>query len=273
MAVEFVTDTKRGDALYRAWPEDLVILPELNGRHENTDVEELAADIHKNGQDVPIIIRKDDEGRPVLVAGHRRYRAVCLLNEKYPENRRPLICRYKNLNDVEAFQATIRENRFRRDVSPIDDATNINILKTRFGLTDEDVAAIYFPEAKGGKMLEDALRFVKNRSALIELSPEAAQAVREGRVKITAAVALSKLTKVQQRKKVETLGKVKVSDVLTPKAPKEPKAAKSDKELLRKVHALLEDVVGGMLEDEEVEYIEIERKLLLDLSNYVSGNK
>lgn len=265
MAVTFATDTTRTDALYRVWPEDLVILPELSGRHENTDIEELAADIDKNGQDTPALIRKDDEGRPVLVAGHRRYRAICLLNERYPDNRRPLICRHKFLNDVEAFQATIRENRFRRDVSPIDDATNINILKSRFGLSDEDIAAIYFPEAKGGKMQADAVLFVKQRAALIELDPTAAQAVRDGRVKITAAIALSKLTKVQQRKKVETLGKLRVSDVKKVKGPINPK------ELLRKVNAILEDVVGGMLEDAELAYIEIDRKLLLDLATYVGA--
>lgn len=259
MAVNFSTETTRGDALYRVWPEDIVVIAELNGRHENTDIEELAADIHKNGQDNPCLIRKDDEGRPVLVAGHRRYRAVCLLNERYPEQRRPLTCRYKVLSDIESFQATIRENRFRRDVSPVDDATNIKILRDRFSLTEEDIARVYFPEAAD----EKALNWVRQRIALIELAPEAAEAVREGRVKMTAAVELSKLTKKQQREKVQKPGIIKVSDVKPSKVTIEPKV------LLRKVKTILEDVIGGMLEDEETEYIEIDRKLLLDLAKYV----
>lgn len=267
MAVNFATETSRGDALYRVWAEDIVVIAELNGRHENTDVEELAADIHKNGQDNPVLIRKDDDGRPVLVAGHRRYRAVCLLNEKYPDQRRPLICRYKILSDVEAFQATIRENRFRRDVSPVDDATNIKILRDRFSLTVADIANIYFPESKTEKPIADAIHWVEQRIALIELAPEAADAMREGRVKMTAAVELSKLTKKQQREKVAKPGTIKVSDVKP--SIKKPVDLK---ELLRKVKACLEDVVGGMLEDADTQYIEIERTLLLDLANYVNGN-
>lgn len=262
MAVNFATETSRGDALYRVWPEDIIIIAELNGRHENTDVEELAADIHKNGQDNPVLIRKDDDGRPVLVAGHRRFRAICLLNEKYPDQRRPIICRYKALTDAEAFQATVRENRFRRDVSPVDDATNIKILRNRFSLTDEDIAKVYFPEAKEGKQLEDAIHWVEQRAALIELAPEAAQAVREGRVtSVTAAVALAKLTKTQQRKKLETPGQITAAIVNPPK-----KKPIDHKEILRKLKAVLDDVVGPMLTDEEVEWIEIDRKLLLDLA-------
>lgn len=259
-------DVKRGDSLYRVWPADIEVIPELNGRHENTDIEELAADIEKNGQDNPILIRKNDDGRIVLVAGHRRYRAVCLLNERSPDNPRALICRYKILSDLEAFQATVRENRFRHDVSPVDDATNIKILRDRFSLAVEDIATIYFPEAKTEKSL--AIRWVEQRIALIELAPESAQAMREGRVKMTAAVELSKLTKAQQRKKVATPGQITVAVVKPPKnKPMEMK------ELVKKVKTILEDVVGGLLEDKDVKYVEIERELLLDISNYVNGNQ
>lgn len=268
MAAEFGTlDVKRGDSLYRVWPEDITIIAELNGRHENTNIEELAADIDKNGQDNPVLIRKDDDGRIVLVAGHRRYRAVCFLNEKYPDQRRPMICRYKVLSDMEAFQATVRENRFRRDPSPVDDANNIKILRDRFSLTESDIASVYFPEAKDGKALDEALLFVKQRIALIELAPEAADAMREGRVKMTAAVELSKLSKKQQREKVAQPGQIKVSDV-KPSFKKQLEL----KELTRKVKKCLEDVIGGMLEDKDVKYVEIERVLLLDLANYINGN-
>lgn len=271
MAVEFATEfnVARGDALYRVWPEDIEVIAELNGRHENTDIEELAADIDKNGQDNPILIRKNDDGRPVLVAGHRRYRAVCLLNERDPKNPRALICRYKILSDMEAFQATVRENRFRHDVSPVDDATNIKILRDRFSLAVEDIAKIYFPEAKTEKPLADAIHWVEQRIALIELAPEAAQAVRDGRIKaITAAVELSKLSKNQQRKKVEKTGAITFADIKPP-----TKKTVELRELLKKVKGILADVIGTMLEDKELEYIEIERELLLDLSNYVSGNQ
>ena len=223
MAVEFANDsTSRAGALYTDYPENIVIMPELNGRHEHTDVEDLAADIEKNGQLQAVKIRKNDQGQPVLVYGHRRYRAICLLNERNPGNLRKIRCEYTAATDAEAFGMAIRENRCRKDVSPIDDCANITTLRKLFSLTDEDIAAVYFPEAKTDAEKAEALRFVKQRAALVELAPEAAQAVREGRVKITAAVGLSKLTKDQQRTKVAGTGKVKVSDVA--KAPAQPKA-------------------------------------------------
>jgi ParB-like chromosome segregation protein Spo0J len=214
MAVDFANDTmRRAGALYTDYPENIIIMPELNGRHEHTDVEDLAADIAAHGQIEPVGIRKSDQGLPVLIYGHRRYRAVCLLNERNPEQPRKLLCTYTPLTDMEAFMMAIRENRCRKDVSPIDDCANITTLRKLFALTDEDIAAVYFPEAKTDEEKAEALRFVKQRAALVELAPEAAQAVRDGRVKITAAVGLAKLTKDQQRTKVAGTGKVKVKDV------------------------------------------------------------
>jgi ParB-like chromosome segregation protein Spo0J len=214
MAVEFANETtKRACALYSDWPENILIVPELNGRHEHTDVETLAADIAKNGQLVPVICRKNDQGLPVLVAGHRRYRAICLLNERNPEQPMRVKFEYAAVTEVEAFSMAIRENRNRKDVSPIDDCANIITLRKRFQFTDEDIATIYFPEAKTDEEKAEALRYVKQRASLVELAPEAADAVREGRVKLTAAVGLAKLTKDQQREKVSRPGRVKVSDV------------------------------------------------------------
>jgi len=214
VAVEFNSETvKRAGALYCDYPENILIDPVLNGRHEHTDIESLAADIEANGQNTPVILRKDDQGRPVLVAGHRRWRAVSLLNERSPEQKRKLVGNYFSLTEAEALAMAVSENRFRQDVSPIDDASNIKIFRKRFGLADEDIAKIYFPGAKTEADKATALRFIEQRASLIELAPEAAQAVRDGRMKVTAAVALAKLSKDQQRARVAIPGKVKVADV------------------------------------------------------------
>jgi len=225
MAVEFANDTtKRAETLYSDWPENILVEPELNGRHINTDIESLAADIEAHGQEQPVGCSKNDDGQPVLRFGHRRYRSIVLLNKKNPEARRKIVFKYVKGTEAELFGITIRENRNRMDVSPIDDAVNIRILESRFGLTHEDIAAIYFPEAKTKEKLAEALRFVAQRAALQELAPEAAQAVRDGRVKLTAAVALAKLTKTQQRERVAGSGKIKGSDVRK-QAPAPVKAA------------------------------------------------
>jgi ParB-like chromosome segregation protein Spo0J len=259
MAVSFVGEIGRAETTYSAYPEEIVVVPELNGRHEHTDVETLAADIEKNEQLQPVVCRKNDAGNPVLVFGHRRYRAICLLNERNPKSPRKVIFTYKKYSEAEAFIAAIGENRFRKDVSPIDDAANIELLRRKFGNTDEEISRVYFPEAITEEELKQALRFVKDRAALIELDPAAAQAVRDGRIKITAAVALSKLSREQQRKKVAKSGKIKGKDIKP--AKKDPPAAapapdpNAPSERLSTYHRLIE-LVGEVIESAEVDEIE-----------------
>jgi ParB/RepB/Spo0J family partition protein len=259
MSIKFASDTiQRTESMYVDYPENILIEPELNGRHEHTEIEDLAADIEKNGQMSPVGVRKNDAGEAVLVYGHRRYRAISLLNERNPKMLRKIVCVYHKLTEVEAFAMAIAENRFRRDVSPIDDAANITMLKKRFGLTDHDVAAIYFPDAKDAP---ESLKFVKDRAALAELAPEAAQAVRDGRVKMTAAKGLAKLTKEQQRAKVKGEGKV----TLTPKPSKVPKGV-VEKPLRKLVKELLGDVDFA----DENKYQEVSRDLLVKLRDYIA---
>ena len=265
--VGFIGEIGRSSSQYAAYPEDILIDPELNGRHEHTSVEELAADIAANEQLQPVVCRKDEKGRPVLSFGHRRYRAICLLNERNPKNPRKILFVYKRMDAGEAFVAAIGENRFRKDVSPIDDAANIEILRRRFGKTDEDIAAIYFPEATTEEEAKAALRFVKDRSALIELAPEAAQAVRDGRIKVTAAKALSKLTREQQRIKVSKAGKIKGADVKTPK-PAKVKTAPEPTLLLR-VNAVIGSVDWKKLKEDE-DTIPVDAITLIALRDYVA---
>ena len=266
MAVSFVGEIGRAETTYSAYPEEIVVIPELNGRHEHTDVETLAADIEKNEQLQPVVCRKNDAGNPVLVFGHRRYRAICLLNERNPKSPRKVIFTYKKYSETEAFIAAIGENRFRKDVSPIDDAANIELLRRKFGKTDAEIARVYFPEAITEEELKQALRFVKDRAALIELAPEAAQAVRDGRIKLTSAVALSKLSRDLQKKKIAAKGKIKGKDIKTPKpAKKDPAPApagapvRADEFPSKYIPAntqRLYELVGEVIESAEVDEIE-----------------
>jgi len=66
---------------------------------------------------------------------------------------------------------------------------------------------IYFPALKPEDK-KAAQRWIKNRVALISLTPEAAQAVADGRVKETAAVAIARLSEEQQREVVAGKGKI-----------------------------------------------------------------
>jgi len=270
--IEFKTDVGRGATTFQAYPEEILLDPELNGRHELTDVDSLAADIGLRGQSTPVVCRKDDLGNPVLVFGHRRYRAVCLLNDQNPDARRKLNFIYRRYTETEAFIEAISENRFRTDVTPMDDATNMEILQRRFGKTVEDIAKVYFPEAKTEPELATAHKFVKDRLSLIELAPEAQAAVREGRMKITAAVGLSKLSRDQQKKRVAKEGKIKVSDVTVAKG-KKAKPAKIAPTLKQLIEALIATADFENYDERKTVWISVHAEQLVALKNYITPEK
>lgn len=274
MAVQFAVEHQRTSE-YRIYPEDITIKPDLNGRFEKPDIEWLITDILKHGQHTPVAIRNDG-GQAVLVAGFSRWRAVSEINKrKLAPVRMQVRCTYMRCTESEAFLINISENRFRNEVKPIDDAHNIKRLLNVYCMTEEQVAGIYFPTAKTTSELKDAAKWVTERIALIALTPESAAAVRSGRVKENAAAAIAKLSEDQQRellaKKPE--GEISRKDVPSaPKAPKAPKPAPRDNELLRRCTAVLEDV-AGLLNDEEMPFLEVDRRLLLNLHLYVEEQK
>jgi ParB/RepB/Spo0J family partition protein len=261
MAVEFeVKGTRTSE--YGFLPEELEIIPEMNGRHELPDVQWIVDSILRHGQLQPITIRRTG-GKPVLVAGFSRWRAVNEINSKgLSERPLRLRCSYTALNEKQAFLANIEENRVRNQTTPMDDAYNIQRLINVYQMTEQEVADSY----------RETVTWIKGRLSLIELVPEAEKAVRDGRVKTSAAKEIAKLSGDLQKKVVKKEGKITAKDVreVKPEATTKRPASK-DKELLKLVNAVLEDVVGGLLEDESLEYIEIDRKLLVNLANYVAA--
>jgi ParB/RepB/Spo0J family partition protein len=268
MAVQFAVEHKRTSE-YRFYPEDITIKPDLNGRYDKPEIEWLITDILTNGQHTPVAIRNDG-GAAVLVAGFSRWRAISEINKrKLAPVPMQIRCTYVQCSEAEAFLINISENRFRNPTTPLDDAHNIKRLLKVYGMTDEQVAGIYFPTAKTEIELKAARKFVKDRVALISLSPEAEEAVREGRVKDSAAKAIAKLSQDQQREIVKKEGTIERKDVTAPKPPKAPKPAPRDPELMRRISAVLEDV-SGMLPDKDYgQFVEVDRVLLLNLHTYV----
>ena len=195
MAVQFsVTHSRTSE--YRFLPQDITIKSQLNGRHNLPDIEWLVEDILLRGQVQPVAIRNDG-GRPVLVSGFSRWRAISEINKR---NLSPIPmqvrCTYVQCTEQEGFLSAIAENRFRNSTTPLDDAHNVKRLLNVYNMTEEQVAKIYFP-TEGKK--SEGMRFVKTRLALINLAPEMEKAFREGRLKDSAALAISKLSEDQQK--------------------------------------------------------------------------
>lgn len=226
-----VTRTSHG---YAVLPENVVIIPELNGRMEQTDVSELAKDIEENGQLVPVVCWKNEEGWPVLAAGHRRYRAVVKINEKRKRNEKVSLqfLAIDAKDEASAFDFTVRENFQRVSNSPMDLAHNAHVYRTRFGLSEEQIARKYYPGMKTEGEVAKAVREIKNWLQLLELSDEAQEELRKGFMTTSAALQLAsipsrkKQNEVIEKAKAEGKTKIKVADA---KAAKESATGKPAK--------------------------------------------
>ena len=196
MAVDFnVPHTRTSE--YLLWPEDVVIRPELNGRHELPNIDWLKADILQRGQLQPVMIRSDG-GQPVLAAGFSRWRAISEINAgRDAKDKLKLRCCYFRGNEADAFLANIAENRGRNGTTAIDDAYNIARLD-KYGRTVAEIAAFY----------SESEAWVTSRLSLVNLCPEAQAKVSDGSLKPTAAVQIAKLAEAQQREKLKGGGKL-----------------------------------------------------------------
>lgn len=212
MAVTFKDDKgieigKRVNS-YNIDPRQVEINHLLNGRHELPEIETLIADMLSKpdghsikGQTTPVIIRKDGT-KPVLVAGHRRLRAILEINKRklLPEPL-PLLCSYMQLTEVEALAVAVTENRERARVTPIDEAFCVKQF-LRLGKDHEWIARNggFFPGLNGdGVEVKKAIAWVKKREKLLGLTEEAQQEVAKGKIKPSAAEQLADLQAEKQR--------------------------------------------------------------------------
>jgi len=205
----FEKEYQRGGTEWSLLPEEIEVDPHLNGRYELPDIGWIVDSILIHGQLQPIAIRKT-AGKPVLVAGFSRWRAVSKINADHltPKPLR-LRCSYTQKTEKEAFLANIEENRVRNATTPIDDAHNIQRLINIYQMSLEEIKDAY--RAQSGA-------WVKTRLELIQATPAVEKAIRSGKIKGPAARAVAKLSREHQdrlAKVAEEKGKI------TPAAIKE----------------------------------------------------
>lgn len=263
MAVAFNL-ARRGVSEHNYFPEEITVNEEMNGRHELPDIEWLIESILAHGQMQPIVIRKE-QGNPVLTAGFSRWRAVAAINERGlgKGGRIPLRCSYTAMNEEQAFIANIEENRVRNQTTPIDDAYNIQRLMNVYRKSELDVAEIY----------HESTAWIRSHLDMIELVPEAQEAIAEGRIKDSAAKAIGKLSKSLQRKAAKIEGPITVKAVkaLSGTPVSKPKPPKMDAELKVRLTKLIESADFENYDESIHTLIEVSAEALVCLKNYVLG--
>jgi len=205
MAVEFDVAMSRTSE-YRFLPENVEVHPEQNGRHELPNIDWIVDSILTHGQLQPVTIRRT-AGKPVLVAGFSRWRAVTEINKrKLSPKPIELRCSYTQLTEQQAFLANIEENRVRNATTPMDDAYNIQRLINVYQMTEQQCCDAY----------RASLAWVKGRLQLIEAVPELEAEIRAGTVPGTAAKEIAKLSGEHQKnlaKVAKANGKVTKEDI------------------------------------------------------------
>lgn len=234
----FRADTEPGAMI----PLELIHLPEQQPRRyfDPQKLEQLTQSIREHGILEPLLVRPhpDDKGKYELVAGERRYRSAKAagLGEV------PVVVR--QLNDQEALQVAIVENLQREDLNPIEEVEGILqilaielkvevgavsplLYRLRHSVTSSGHNVMAKPEssssghnvmAKQLSQVEKVFQglgmswksFTTNRLPLLNLPEELLQALREGKIAYTGALAIARI-------KDEPLRKALLSEAITEK--------------------------------------------------------
>ena len=97
-------------------------------------LDELASSIKANGVIMPIVVNKDGEGKYMIIAGERRFRASKIAGK----DKIPAII--KEYDDRKIKEISLIENLQREDLNPIESAMAMKQLMDDYGLTQEELS-------------------------------------------------------------------------------------------------------------------------------------
>lgn len=185
-------------------------------------LQELARSIEANGVLQPPLVRPMEDGTYQLVAGERRWRASRIAGLTTI----PVIIR--EMSDEQAMQISLIENLQREDLNPIEEAEGLQLLITRYNLTQEEAAS------RVGR----SRPAIANSIRLLGLPEEVRELTREGQISAGHARALLALGTPDAM--VETAEKIKKEELSVrdvERLVKETQNAKNGRGRAKKVRA------------------------------------
>lgn len=130
---------------------------------DENKIDELSRSIEKHGLIQPIVVRKISN-QYQIIAGERRVRACIKLGMKEVPG---IIV---EIDGIEVAEMSLIENIQREDLNCIEEAVAYSILKSRFGLTQEDIA----------KRLGKSRSYIGNMLRLLDLPEEIKKVIING---------------------------------------------------------------------------------------------
>ena len=126
----------------------------------DASLQALASSIKEQGVLQPLIVSEKPDGRFLLIAGERRWRASRLARlDTVP-------CLVRDLDEIRRMEIALIENLQREDLNPIEEAAGIQALMQRCGLTQEKVAERL---AKSRPAIANLLRLLQLPEAVRDL--------------------------------------------------------------------------------------------------------
>lgn len=145
------------------------IYPNPNQPRKNFDeqaLRELADSIKKHGVIMPIVVNDSKDGRYMIIAGERRYRAAKLAGI----DAIPVVVR--KYNALQIKEISLIENLQREDLNPIEAASAMKQLMVEYKFTQDELA----------ERIGKSRPAVANTLRLLSLSPEVISLVAEGKL-------------------------------------------------------------------------------------------
>jgi len=174
--------------------------------HINQQEIELLADSLNNFEQLaPIIVRPiKGSDKYLIVAGEKRYRAAMLAEKEQIE------VKIRTLNDEEAYEIALVENRLREGLNPIDDTIGtLTLLEKKTDLEREEIVNYLHKIGNNKEVPSDFLEitekvfarvsdisiktFAKKRLRLLNLPTYIFDAIRKGKISYPNAVMFTKI--------------------------------------------------------------------------------
>jgi ParB family chromosome partitioning protein len=147
-------------------------------------LDELAASIREHGIIQPLIVSKRDEDSYELIAGERRWRA----SQRAGLAVVPVIVR--ETTPQQLLELALIENVQRADLNALEEAQAYQSLKDEFGLSDDMIAR---------RLGKNSRESIANTRRLLNLAPEAQQALLKNQISAGHGRALLKLKTPEQQ--------------------------------------------------------------------------
>lgn len=189
-------------------PKDIMIDDVVNVRPftskvkgDDKDIAQLAESIRIEGQITPVEVRYDTgNGTFHLIAGHRRVRAIALLNKtaKEPIEVQAVVKMDEDVSDDTALRHAIMENVQRENMSPMDIAMMITTIRERFG----------WAGSSGSKKVASYMGVspatITTHESLLGLDESLQARIHSGELKADAALIIAKVAPEKREEVIET---------------------------------------------------------------------